>query len=435
MDANEYYKYLGYKQRSGIDHTTLKEELKHKYLQRLTKILRTELTARNKTKAINTYAIPILTYSFGVIRWTNTDLEALNTLTRSQCHKYRIHHIHSAIERFTLDRQEGGRGFIDIKNMNYQQVDNLRKYFIEKAETSLIHKAIVHTDTSGTPLQFTRQDYDPTANITTANMKIENWKMKTLHGKHQQQLAQTYIDKQASNAWLRTGNIYSETEGFMIAIQDQTINTKYYSKHIIKDPNTQTDKCRLCKQQIETIDHITGGCSILANTEYIRRHDNVAKHIHQELALQHKLIQQYTPIHKYSPQNVLENESVKLYWNRSIITDKSTPHNKPDITITLKEERITYLVEISVPNTQNIQKKIGEKLEKYTQLAEEIKDMWKQEKVRTTPIIISTTGVIPTSLHEYIGALQLPPNIYIRLQKSVIIDTCSLTRKFLNSSQ
>jgi len=62
-------------------------------------------------------------------------------------------------------------------------------------------------------------------------------------------------------------------------MQDQTINTRYYSKHI-KDPNITTDLCRLCKQQIETIDYITGGYTILANTEYIKRHDNVAKIIY-----------------------------------------------------------------------------------------------------------------------------------------------------------
>ncbi|KAK4871596.1 hypothetical protein RN001_015720 [Aquatica leii] len=70
---------------------------------------------------------------------------------------------------------------------------------------------------------------------------------------------QAHINQEASNTWLRKGNMYGEKEGFMVAIQDQVINTRYYSKHIIKDPNTITDKCRLCKQQIETIDHIITG--------------------------------------------------------------------------------------------------------------------------------------------------------------------------------
>ncbi|XP_049959582.1 uncharacterized protein LOC126477545 [Schistocerca serialis cubense] len=219
----------------------------------------------------------------------------------------------------------------------------------------------------------------------------------------------------------------------MIAIQDQTINTRYYSKYIIKDPNTTTDRCRLCKQQIETVDHITSGCTILVNTEYPRRHDNVAKIIHQQLAIKHKLIKQHVPTYKYAPQNVLENEEYKLYWNRTIITDKTTPHNKPDIILTNKKKKLTQLIEISIPNTTNIQKKTGEKIEKYIQLAEKVKDMRHQDKVDIIPIILSTTGVIPYNIHQYSSAIQLHPNVYIQLQKSAIIDTCSITRKFLNT--
>lgn len=61
MENTDDYKYLGYKQKIGIEHAKIKEELKQKYKQRLTKILKTELTARIKTTAINTFAIPILT--------------------------------------------------------------------------------------------------------------------------------------------------------------------------------------------------------------------------------------------------------------------------------------------------------------------------------------------------------------------------------------
>jgi hypothetical protein len=36
------------------------------------------------------------------------------------------------------------------------------------------------------------------------------------------------------------------------------------------------------------------------------------------------------PYYKYTPANVLENDNFKLYWNRSIITDKTIPSNRPD---------------------------------------------------------------------------------------------------------
>ena len=41
-----------------------------------------------------------------------------------------------------------------------------------------------------------------------------------------------------------------ETEGLITAAQDQTLNTRYYSKHIMKEGHT--DRCRMCHSQAET---------------------------------------------------------------------------------------------------------------------------------------------------------------------------------------
>jgi hypothetical protein len=40
------------------------------------------------------------------------------------------------------------------------------------------------------------------------------------------------------------GELYGETEGFMITIQDQVIRTKNYAKYILNNKNTTDDKCR-----------------------------------------------------------------------------------------------------------------------------------------------------------------------------------------------
>lgn len=47
---------------------------------------------------------------------------------------------------------------------------------------------------------------------------------------HQQELQ--HIDKAASNAWLVRGDIFSETQGFMIAIQNRVIATKNYQRYM-----------------------------------------------------------------------------------------------------------------------------------------------------------------------------------------------------------
>jgi hypothetical protein len=74
--------------------------------------------------------------------------------------------------------------------------------------------------------------------------------------------------------------------------------------------------------------------------------------------------------------NKLENENFKLYWNRSIITDKTIPSNRPDITFMNKTTKNTFPIDIAVPNTHNLAKIISEKQEKYRELANEISVVW-----------------------------------------------------------
>lgn len=193
------------------------------------------------------------------------------------------------------------------------------------------------------------------------------------------------------------------------------------------------EKCRRCHKITETIEHITSACTNLAQIEYTTRHDNVCKIIHKALAEKHNLIENTNPWYKYKPQTVTENEHTKLYWNRDIHTDHTITHNRPDITLTDKKTKTTYLIDISIPNTYNLQQKHAEKITKYIPLAEEIQQIWHQNKVVIVPIIISATGIIPKQLHEGIRTLNLNPNIYINIQKTVIINTCTLVRRFLNA--
>jgi hypothetical protein len=129
---------------------------------------------------------------------------------------------------------------------------------------------------------------------------------------------------------------------------------------------------------------------------------------------------------------VLENDNFKLYWNHSIITDKTIPVNRPDITLTNKKTKNTFLIDIAIPNTHNLAKTITEKQKIYQELANEIRVMWKQDAVQVVPIVISATGVIPKSLSQSLKRLNLHPNTYIQMQKVVILGICSIVRNFLN---
>ncbi|KAK9759300.1 hypothetical protein QE152_g146 [Popillia japonica] len=141
----------------------------------------------------------MLTYSFGVIEWTQTDLDNVNRAigvmftkyTQTDLDnvnraigvmftKYRAYHPKSSIERFHLPRKKGGRSVLDIhyeqiealrkyfhlkeetsplhRAIHYEQIEALRKYFHLKEETSPLHRAIIKMDKGITPLNLRKKE-------------------------------------------------------------------------------------------------------------------------------------------------------------------------------------------------------------------------------------------------------------------------------------
>ena len=185
----------------------------------------------------------------------------------------------------------------------------------------------------------------------------------------------------------------------------------------MKRPNID-ELCRRCGKGSKTIQHITAACEQLTPTKYLKRHDGLAKIIHQKMAEAVELIEEKGTYYKYTAVNVLENDNFKLYWNRSILTDKTIPLNRPDITFMNKKTKNTFLMDIAVPNTHNLAKTVTDKQNKYRELANEICATWKQNTAQVIPLVISFTAVIPKSLPQSLKRLNLHPNTYIQMQKS-----------------
>ena len=50
-------------------------------------------------------------------------------------------------------------------------------------------------------------------------------------------------------------------------------------------------------------------------------------------------ITQFLTYYMYQPEALLENESIKIYWNREIVTDITIPANKQEIAILYKKKK------------------------------------------------------------------------------------------------
>ena len=117
-------------------------------------------------------------------------------------------------------------------------------------------------------------------NMTKSKMKSvkkEKWKNKALHGQYPELLEKPHVDIVNTNKWL-SSNLKGETEGLLVAAQDQVLNARNYQKVICGQKLKR--KCRMCSQHEETVDHIVSGCEVLAKTEYISRQNKAAAHLH-----------------------------------------------------------------------------------------------------------------------------------------------------------
>lgn len=191
------------------------------------------------------------------------------------------------------------------------------------------------------------------------------------------------------------------------------------------------DLCRWCNNASENTHHLLAGCPKLNQTEYTNRHDNMGKILHQ--AIENKIFNT-TPNReqwKYIPEAVKETADNVLYWNRSIHTDRTVGHNRPDTTLWKKRESTVHLVDYAIVNSHNLQSTYNEKIQKYQNLAQEIKKTWQVENVKIHPIVISTTGIVPKSVSKHLKELDLPQHLIDKMQHSLILSDCNLFRKTL----
>ena len=92
-------------------------------------------------------------------------------------------------------------------------------------------------------------------------MKEEKWKNKALHGQYPRILEKPHVDTVTTTEWL-SSNLKEETEGLLVAAQDQAIHTRNYQKVICGQQ--VKNKCRMCSQHQETGANIVSECEVLA---------------------------------------------------------------------------------------------------------------------------------------------------------------------------
>ena len=109
------------------------------------------------------------------------------------------------------------------------------------------------------------------------NMHKESYKQKVLHRQFYKNTEK--VRDPLTWDWLKKGYLKKETEGMIMAAQDQALRTRYIRKEIDKEDISA--ECRLCNERNETVSHIVSECKMLAQSHYKNwRHDKIAQILH-----------------------------------------------------------------------------------------------------------------------------------------------------------
>ena len=416
----EGYKYLGILEYDKIKERLMKDQVIKEYKRRVRLILKSKLNGKNKIEAINTWAVAIVRYGAGILEWRADELRALDRKTRKLLTMYKGLHPKSDCDRLYIARKVGGRGLQSCEGTVRSEENSLGWYLKNSNETLL--EGVKYVDLLNFRDSTTKNDFKKRLN----NERMENWRQKQMYGQFIRDMPET-TNKENTWNWMRKCDLKITTEALICSAQEQAIRTNYVKNKIDRTSDVKT--CRLCKERDETISHIVSECKMLAQKEYKRRHDNVAKMVHWKLCEKFEL-EKAENWYDNKPQAATENERYKVLWDMNIQCDNVIEARRPDIIIVNKVERSAIIIDIAIPGDIRIAQKETEKITKYQDIKREIQRLWNLRKVEIVPVIVGALGSVTKNFEMYMEMIGIKLDTHT-VQKTTLLGTARILRKVL----
>ena len=94
----------------------IKDKFKNEYFGRPKLILKSKLNERNKIVALKTWAVSILMYGSGILKWNKNEPQEMDRKTRKFMTMNKEFHPRSGVARLYVSRKNSGRGLIGCEN-------------------------------------------------------------------------------------------------------------------------------------------------------------------------------------------------------------------------------------------------------------------------------------------------------------------------------
>ena len=243
------------------------------------------------------------------------------------------------------------------------------------------------------------------------------------------------LSRQECFAWMTT---WQRAPTHMIAgmteLYEQMLPTKVYSCHKTGTTPANDTTCRLCGKGTESMAHVIAGCSALAQSKYLERHNAALKVLYFELLRDLKLVDEVPPWYsKIQPKPLYESQDVQAFWDIPVYAEHNEVRaNRVDARIVNHRERTVSTIEMSCPWVENRGKKDEEKTLKYGPLRWELKAQYKGYKINQYNVIIDVLGGWSVDMERSLRVLlgSRCREILRLMQRSVISSTLHIARTF-----
>ena len=286
------------------------------------------------------------------------------------------------VERVYIQRSKGGKGLLQLELLFKTTTIGLQTYLAPTQDwmlqlvnrhelTKKFHSVGCQSKTFMNELELAPIEISEAQPIKGAKIVKQEaerkglgaikckWEQKPLHGEYAQRSKDADLDEANTHQWLRCAGLKAETEGIIMAAQDQGLHTRNYQANIVK--NGTDSKCRLCEDKIETIDHPVAECPIPAPKEYKERHDKMGQCIHW-IKCQHNNAQHAEHWCEHHPEPVTKGNDATILWDFTKHTDRSVNANRPHNIVKDHKEKTCLSIDTTVPSDRNISLKEYEKI-------------------------------------------------------------------------
>ena len=142
------------------------------------------------------------------------------------------------------------------------------------------------------------------------------------HRTKEQQIKLYREQEQECHVWLSRNLNPAKTAAIMTMLEQMVETGSWKETRGLTDDGS----CRICTQHSQTLEHLVAGCSRLANSEYLTRHNRALTILAVAWAKQQALVGQEAIWYeqRWDRGKVLENDTGNLVWDFEFHLRKTT---------------------------------------------------------------------------------------------------------------